>query len=51
MKKKVIIMIELITSGLIIYGLWDKNISISDNIAMMIPLVFIFGLMYVFLKQ
>lgn len=51
MKKKIILMIELVASILILYGLWDKNISISDNIAMIIPLVFIFGLMYIFIKD
>lgn len=31
--------------------LWDKSISVSDNIWLMIPMYFVFGLMYYFIKQ
>lgn len=48
MIKKVIEIIVAV--GLSIF-LWDKSISTSDNISLMIPLYFIFGLMYYFAKK
>lgn len=51
MKKKIIIItIEAIASVLILAYLWDKNISVLDNIALLLPMIFIFGLMYLFIK-
>lgn len=49
--RKIRIMIELILALGIGALLWDKSISVSDNIWLMIPMYFVFGLMYYFIKQ
>lgn len=51
MIKKIIMMIELVVALSIGALLWDKSISTSDNIWLMIPMYFVFGLMYYFIKQ
>lgn len=43
--------IEIIIAVVLGISLWDRNISTSDNIWLMIPLYFIFGLMYYFIKK
>lgn len=43
--------IEIIVAVVLGISLWDRNISTSDNIWLMIPLYFIFGLMYYFIKK
>jgi hypothetical protein len=49
--KKIKKMIEFAIALGIGAFLWDKDISASDNIWMMIPMYFIFGLMYYFVKN
>lgn len=44
-------LIEIIVAVVLGIFLWDRNISTSDNIWLMIPLYFIFGLMYYFIKK
>jgi hypothetical protein len=44
-------MVELISSVVIIIALYDKKISFMDNIVIMIPLFFIYGLMYLLIKK
>lgn len=44
-------MVELISSVVIIIALYDKKISLMDNIVIMIPLFFIYGLMYLLIKK
>jgi hypothetical protein len=39
-----------LTIGLTAF-LYDTKISISDNVVLMIPLFFIYGLMYLFIKK
>lgn len=43
--------IEIIVSVGFGIFLWDRSVSTSDNIWLLIPLYFIFGLMYYFLKK
>jgi hypothetical protein len=50
MKKKAKTIVEVVAFFGLIYWLWDFNIPVSDNIAMMIPLLFIYGLMYLILR-
>lgn len=49
--KKVIRMIEVAVAFGIGALLWDRDISASDNIWLLIPMYFVFGLMYYFIKQ
>lgn len=49
--KKLIRMIEVLVSLSIGALLWDRDISASDNIWLLIPMYFVFGLMYYFIKQ
>lgn len=50
MKKKVKIIAEIVTFFSIMYWLWDFNIPVGDNIGMMLPFLFIYGLMYLILR-
>lgn len=49
--KKLTRMIEVLVSLGIGALLWDRDISASDNIWLLIPMYFVFGLMYYFIKQ
>lgn len=49
--KKVKRMIEVAVALGIGALLWDRDISTSDNIWLLIPMYFVFGLMYYFIKQ
>ena len=50
MRKIIRVIFEVIIASSITYFLWDKSIPAMDNIAMMIPLYFIYGLMYLILR-
>jgi hypothetical protein len=49
MKKKVVLEIAIFI--LIIYLIWDSNSTTFENIAMLSPFLFIFGLMYLILRK
>ena len=44
-------MLELFGGGIFVYYVWDNNSSIMDNLIMLSPFVFIFGLMYLILRK
>lgn len=50
MKKKAKTTIEVVAFLLLIWLFWDKDIPIGDNVAMLCPFLFIYGLMYLILR-
>jgi len=50
MKKKAKTIVEVVAFFTILYWLWDFDISVGDNIGMMLPFLFIYGLMYLILR-
>lgn len=50
MKKKAKATIEVVAFTLVIWLLWNRDIPIGDNVAMICPFVFIYGLMYLILR-
>jgi len=50
MKKKTKILVDLIILIVMSWLVYDKDIPIIDNIAMSVPFIFIYGLMYLILR-
>lgn len=43
--------LELFGVGIFVYSVWDNNSSAMDNLIMLSPFLFIFGLMYLILRK
>lgn len=50
MKKIIKVIVEIVIFIGILYLLWDKDISVGDNLAIISPFIFIYGLMYLILR-
>lgn len=44
-------MLELLCVSIFVISVWDNKISVMDNLIMLSPFVFIFGLMYLILRK
>ena len=50
MKKIIKVIVEIVITIFIFYLMWNKDISVGDNLAIMSPFIFIYGLMYLILR-